>query len=142
MSTQDANKEVVRRLLEEVVNTGDVSSLPELVHPDCVEVDGQTRVISGVEGLAEHVRIVRAMYEGLHVTILNQIAEGDWVATVLVAEGVHSGEWLGMAPTGKRLSFSGVNVDRVIDGKIVEHGGAANMLQPFIESGAIKPVRP
>lgn len=40
--------------------------------------------------------------------------------------------------TGKPLVFTGVNVDRVVGGRIVEHGGAANMLGPLLEIGAIK----
>ena len=43
-------------------------------------------------------------------------------------------------PTGKPVAFTGVNVDRVVDGRIVEHGGAANMLMPLLEIGAIKVV--
>lgn len=135
------NKNVVRRLLEQVVNTGDVTLLPELIAPDCVETDGKVRIVSGVSGMADHVRGVRSVYADLRITIQRQIAEGEWVATAIVAEGTHAGEWLGMAPSGKRLVFTGVNLDRVVNGKIVEHGGAANMLEPFLEAGSLGPVR-
>jgi predicted ester cyclase len=74
------------------------------------------------------------------MTIERQIAEGEWVATLITAKGTHAREWLGMAPTGKRLVFTGVNINRVVDGLIVEHGGAANMLEPFLEAGALRPV--
>jgi hypothetical protein len=47
---------------------------------------------------------------------------------------------MGIAPTGRRMTFTGVNIDRVVEGKIVEHGGAANMLGPLLESGAIRVV--
>jgi predicted ester cyclase len=40
-------------------------------------------------------------------------------------------------PTGKPITFTGVNVDRIIDGKIVEHGGAANLLDPLLKAGVI-----
>jgi hypothetical protein len=43
-----------------------------------------------------------------------------------------------MKPTGRVLEFTGVNLDKVVDGRIVEHGGAANLLEPFLEAGAIK----
>ena len=69
-----------------------------------------------------------------------QIAEGEWVATRITARGTHSGEWLGIAPTGRSVAFSGVNWDRVVDGRIVEHGGAANMLGPLLEIGAVRAV--
>ena len=90
--------------------------------------------------MAEHVRGVRSVYPDLEVTVQRQIAEGEWVASQVRAEGTHSREWLGMAPTGERLVFTGVNLNRVVDGKIVEHGGAANMLEPFLACGALRPV--
>ncbi len=133
----DANKLLVRRFYEEVVNTGAVELVEFFVSPGCVETDGRERVESGIEGMAAHVRGVREVYPDLQVTIERQIAEGEWVVSVITARGTHRGEWLGMKPTGKSLVFTGVNVDRVVDGKIVEHGGAANMLIPFLEAGAL-----
>ena len=136
----EAKKLLVRRFYEEVINTGAVELVESFIDPSCVESDGAVRVESGVEGMIDHVRGVRRVYPDLHVTIHRQIAEGDWVASVITARGTHDGEWLGIEPTGKHLTFTGVNIDRVVDGKIVEHGGAANMLIPFLESGALKPV--
>jgi predicted ester cyclase len=81
--------------------------------------------------MAAHVAGVRKVYPDLKITIEHQIAEGEWVVSVITARGTHEGEWLGMKPTGRTMVFSGVNVDRVVDGRLVEHGGAANMLMPF-----------
>lgn len=139
MNTTERNKRIVRRLIEEVVNTGNVALLADLVSADCVETDGKVRIVSGVTGMAEHVRAVRATYPDLVVTIERQIAEGEWVASVITARGTHRGEWLGMSPSGRTLVFTGVNVDRIVDGKLVEHGGAANMLEPLLEAGSLKP---
>ena len=135
-----ANKAVVRRFYEEVVSTGDVERVPSFIGEECVETDGRVRVESGIEGMIEHVRGVRSVYPDLRITVGRQVAEGDWVASAITATGTHAGEWLGMAPTGQVLEFTGVNVDRVVDGRIVEHGGAANMLMPFLEAGARRPV--
>jgi predicted ester cyclase len=140
MTQIERNKLVIRRFIEEVVNTGDASRIAEIVSADCVETDGMVRIVSGVAGMAEHIRAVRTVYRDLFLTIQLQVAEGEWVATVIKARGTHAGEWLGMAPTGKTLVFTGVNVDRVVDGKIVEHGGAANMLGPFLDAGSLRPV--
>lgn len=49
------------------------------------------------------------------------------------------GEWLGMKPTGRRISITGVNIDKVVDGKIVEHGGAVNTFDNLFNEGIIKP---
>lgn len=136
----EANKRLLRRFYEEVVSTGKLDHIGEFVSPSCVETDGLIRVDSGVEGMAAHVRGVREVYPDLQITIEQQIAEGEWVVSVITARGTHEGEWLGMKPTGRQLVFTGVNIDRVVDGRIAEHGGAANMLMPFLEAGALRPV--
>jgi predicted ester cyclase len=134
------NKELVRRFIEEVVNTGDVGAMAEYVSADCVETDGKLRVVSGIEGMQQHVLGVRATYADLHLTIERQIAEGEWVVTQITARGMHTGEWLGIAPTGRPVVITGVNVDRIVNGRIVEHGGAANMLDALLEIDAVRPV--
>jgi predicted ester cyclase len=136
----EANKRLLRQFYEDVVSTGDVDRVAEFVAVECVETDGLTRVNRGIEGMVEHVRGVRAVYPDLRITVDRQIAEGEWVASLITARGTHQGEWLGMKPTGRTLVFTGVNVDHVVDGRIVEHGGAANMLLPFLEAGAIRVV--
>jgi predicted ester cyclase len=140
MSEVQRNKEVIRRLIEEFVNTGEVSRLHELVSPECIETDGKVRIRSGLKGMAEHILAVRKVYPDLCVSIGQQVAEGEWVATQITACATHSGEWLGIAPTGKRLVFTGINFDRFVDGRLVEHGGAANMLETLLEAGAVRPV--
>jgi predicted ester cyclase len=141
MSTEE-NKRLVRRYYEEVVNTGSVDDLPDLIGPDYVEVHDNTRYPMGVEGAKAHILGGRETYPDLHLTLQRQIAEGDWVVTQLTARGTHQGTWMGIKPTGKTVEFSVVNVDKVIDGRIVEHGGAANMLGPLLQIGAVKVVGP
>lgn len=137
MSAED-NKSLVRRYYEEVVNTGKVDALAEFISPEYVEVQNNTRYPVGLAGAKEHVLGVRETYPDLHLTVEQQIAEGEWVATCVTARGTHLGVWLGMRPTGQRLEMTAVNIDRVVDGRIVEHGGAANLLEPFLEIGAIR----
>jgi predicted ester cyclase len=141
MATTDP-RTVVRRYLEEVVNTGDVARLAEFIAPGYVEVHaGRTHPV-GLEGAREHVLGVRRTYPDLRLTIVRQICEGEWVASVVTAVGTHLGEWIGIRPTGKVITMTAVNVDRVVDGRIVEHGGAADVFTPFLEAGAIRPVGP
>lgn len=58
MSTE-ANKRIVRRYYEEVVNTGAVDRVPRFISPDYVEVHDNKRYVVGIEGAREHVRGVR-----------------------------------------------------------------------------------
>jgi predicted ester cyclase len=139
MSTEE-NKLLVRRYTEEVVNTGDVSHLPEFIAPEYVETYRNVRYPVGLEGARKHVLGVRETYPDLHVRIDQQIAEGEWVVSVITARGTHSGTWLGMQPSGKIIEITGVNIDRVVGGRIVEHGGAANLLEPFLEIGTLRVV--
>ena len=135
-----AIKLVVRRFLEEVVNTGDVRRLADFISPDCRESNDPTGQAVGLDSMCAHVLGVRQTYPDLHVTVQQQIAEGDWVVTRITARGTHLGAWLGIAPTGKQVEITGVNIDRVVGGRIVEHGGAANLLEPLLAIGAIQVV--
>ena len=76
--------------------------------------------------------------DDLELKIKHQICEGEWVATSYIMTGTHSGEWMGIKPTYKKVQISGVNLDRVINGKIVVHSGAANLLEPLLEIQALK----
>ena len=134
MSLED-NKSFVRRYYEAVINTGDIKLIESFISPEYTEIhDGKCHAI-GIEGAKEHILGVRQTYPDLHITIERQIAEGDWVVSCITARGTHKGLWLGIKPTGKPVAFTGVNVDCVINGRIVEHGGAANMLGPLLEIG-------
>jgi len=142
--TAGANKVLVRRYYEEVFNTGDLERLPEFVSPDYVEIHENTVHAIGLEGARAHVLGVRRVFPDLHITIEQQVAEGEWVATRITARGTQREEWLGFAPAGKPLVFTGVNLDRVVNGLIVAHGGAANLLVPLLAAssdGSVTPTR-
>jgi predicted ester cyclase len=140
LMSAETNKRLIRRYIAEIVNTGDVTKLAKFISPQYVEVYRNARHPMGIEGAERHILGVRETYPDLHVSIEQQIAEGEWVVSRITARGTHRGAWLGMNPTGKVLEITGVNIDRVIDGRIVEHGGAANLLEPLLESGAIRVV--
>jgi len=136
----EENKILARRFYEEIVNTGKVEGIENLISPEYQEVHNGIKHPVGIDGAKAHILGVRETYPDLHLTIDRQIAEGQWVVTCLTARGTHRGAWLGIKPTGKTISFTVVNVDRVVDGRIIEHGGAANMLEPLLEIGAVRAV--
>jgi len=140
MSSIDQNKLLVRRYYEEVVNTGDVDRIPEFVASDYVEIYNGVRNECGIEGAETHILGVRTTFADMHLTVERQIAEGDWVVSQVTARGIHTGKWMEMKPTGKTVEICVVNIDRIINGKIVEHGGAANMLEPLLHIGAVNVV--
>ncbi|NIS75950.1 MAG: hypothetical protein GTO08_11910 [Deltaproteobacteria bacterium] len=136
----EENKLLVRRFIDEVVNTGKVDKMEEFISPAYVEIHDGKECRIGIGGAKEHILGVRQTYPDLILTVERQIAEGDWVATCITARGTHKGLWVGIKPTGRFVTFTGVNINRIEGGFIVEHGGAANLFGPLLEIGAIKVV--
>lgn len=120
----DDLKAIARRFIEEVVNTGALGRIPAFVGPFLVETT------------IRHIQGVRSTYPDLVVTVGSQIAGGDIVVTRVTGTGTHRGGYLGIPPTGRTIVMEGVNIDRIADGKIVEHWGAANTLEALHAIGA------
>ena len=131
------NKKIIRRYIDEIENTGDVSNIQEFISEDYVEVYEGERYEIGIKGAIDHVLGVRRVFPDLKLTIENQISEDEWVVTVYSVRGTFRDEWFCMKPTGKPITFTGVNVDRLKDGKIIEHGGAANLFDPLLKAGVV-----
>jgi steroid delta-isomerase-like uncharacterized protein len=113
------NKALVRRGIEEVYNRGNLASVDEFAASDFV-IHLPSEDINGPAGAKRYVAALRAAFPDLHITIEDQIAEGDRVVTRWTARGTHAGEFQGIPPTGKRGSMTGIDIDRVADGKVVE----------------------
>ena len=75
--------------------------------------------------MRDHLTAVRATCPDCSMGILRQYADGEMVISEFILEGTLAGERLGIQPAHKRLSFTGVDIDKVVNGKTVEHGGAA-----------------
>ena len=115
-------------------------ALSFFISPDYVEVYEGISYPIGIKGAKEHIVGVRKTYPDLKLTVEKQIAEDEWVATCITARGTHKGEWMGIKPTGKAVTYTGVNINKIVNGLIVEHGGAANMFGPLLKIGAIRVV--
>jgi steroid delta-isomerase-like uncharacterized protein len=117
----EENKTVVRRFLEEIFSAGNVELVDELFAPSFVlhdpSVPGEVR---GPEGMRRYVSMYRNAYPDTHFTVEDQIAEGDEVVTRWTGQGTHEGELMGIPPTGMHVTVTGIEVDRVVDGKIQE----------------------
>jgi len=125
------NKEIIRRYIDEVENTGDVSNIHDFIDEKYTEVYEGERYEIGIKGAIDHILGVRRVFPDLKLTIRHQISEDDWVVSVYSVTGTFMNEWFDMKPTGEPITFTGVNVDRIKDGKIIEHGGAANLFEPL-----------
>ena len=133
-------KEKVRHFYEIVSSNNLIDEFPEYVSSECTIRYGEKIIPAGIEGVIQHQVDVRKTYPDLKMKIIRQYHDGDYVISEFIAEGTHEGEWLGMKPTGKKLSFTGVDIDKIADGKIIEHGGAMNTFETLFEEKIIQPV--
>ena len=133
-------KELIRYFYEIIVSKNLLIQLSQYISEDRVYVDGERKIPLGAEGMKEHLTAVRQTYPDYTMRILRQYQDGAYIISEFVMEGTHEGEWIGIKPTHKRLSFTGIDIDKVVAGKIVEHGGAVNTFETLYEQRMIKPV--
>lgn len=118
--TQD-NSALVRRAIAEIWNRGDYGNLDEMVDRDIV-IHGA----AAGEDLRGHAAIVgfySALHEAfpdIHFTVEDQIAAGDRVVTRWSAHATHQGEFQGIPAAGKPIRLTGIDIDRFVDGKVIE----------------------
>jgi steroid delta-isomerase-like uncharacterized protein len=115
----DTNKEIVRRLGVEPWE-GNLDVIDELVAPDYVGHDPAQPEMHGPEGIKEFITGYLAGFPDGRITIDGQLAEGDMVASRWTGRGTHQGELMGIPPTGKQVTVSGITISRVKNGKVVE----------------------
>ena len=118
MSTED-NKANSRRFYEEVWNQGNLATADELNAANFVD-DSLQPPIHGLESLKQFVMMYRTAFPDTHLTVEDQIAEGDKVVTRWTGRGTHQGAFMGIPPTGKRVTVTGINIVRFENGKAVE----------------------
>jgi steroid delta-isomerase-like uncharacterized protein len=133
MSTEQ-NKAIARRFYEEFNNWEAASSL---LAPDYLAyMAGAPGPLSRDQHEAM-VRSVAAAFPDMKLTIHEQIAEGDKVLTRLTAAGTHKGDFQGIPATGKTFSMEGWSLDRIVDGKIVEHRTIDDVMTMMMQLGVI-----
>ena len=130
----ELNKAIIRRLME-AVSEQNLSVLDELIAPDFVE---HTFQLKGLESMKQTAIMLFKGFPDLNVTIENITAEGDKVWDHVTAIGTHTGQYRGVAPTGKKITFSGVRIWRIIDGKITERKTVRDMLEFLRQIGIIE----
>ena len=115
------NKALARRFLEEAFNAGNLDVIDELVDPGFVNYDvALPEPVRGVEGAKASITGYRDAFPDVHITVEEQIAEGEFVTTRWTAQGTHQGDLMGIAPTGKQATVTGITIDKIVDGRIVE----------------------
>jgi steroid delta-isomerase-like uncharacterized protein len=132
----DENKALVRRLVD-AMNDDDGAAIDRLVAPGFVHRNpADPQMPTGPPGLRQMgERWHRAFPDGRE-RVEDQIAEGDTVVTRWTFRGTHRGELFGVAPTGRVVTMSGIFVDRIADGRVVEHWDEADIAGLMEQLGA------
>lgn len=134
----EQNKAVLRRFIEEVWNEGNLDVIDELIAADHVDHDpARAGAPGGPTGTRAFVEMYRTAFPDAHIELGELIAEGDLVAGTWTATGTHQGELMGMAPSGKPISLTGIGVDRIRDGQIVESWANWDALGMMGQLGAV-----
>jgi steroid delta-isomerase-like uncharacterized protein len=138
--TTEENKAKQRRIWEEVFNKGDLSAVGELMANDYVYHGPMGMEYKGPEGFRQMVTMMRAAFPDLHITIEDMVAEGDKVVSYYTMTGTHKGEYMGIAPTGKQVTMTGIVIVRWVGGKEVEAGGVGDILSMMQQLGIVPPI--
>ncbi|MEA2520779.1 MAG: hypothetical protein QOI81_425 [Actinomycetota bacterium] len=134
--TTTENKEVARRLYDEVLNKRDLDQLDYLATPDYIEHDPLPGQGTGLQGLKDRMT---ALVNGLDptFTLEDVIAEGDRVAVRWTNSGTHIAEFLGIPATGRSFSIHGIDIYRMENGKLAEHWHVVDMYGQMIQLGLL-----
>jgi steroid delta-isomerase-like uncharacterized protein len=134
----EQNKELVRQMVEEMFNRGNLSRADEFLAAGFVEREELPPGIpGGREGVKQLTAMLRSAFPDFKATIDDIIAEGDKVVIRQTWSGTHKGEFMGVPPTGKSVSFGVIDIIRVDGGKFVEHWGQMDSMGMMQQLGAI-----
>ena len=113
---------VMHRWFDEMWNKGRAEAMEELVAPDVIAhgFGGPDQVLRGADALKKVYRQLYDAFPDLHMTVEEAVSERDIVAVRWIASGTHTGDTLGFAATGKRVTVTGMTFCRFVDGKIAE----------------------
>ncbi|MDQ2653134.1 MAG: ester cyclase [Chloroflexota bacterium] len=136
-ATPEANVAVVRRFFEEGVNTGNLDVFDEVVTPDVVYAGATVGDESGLEALKRIYGEALTGLPGIQYGFLTSVASGDTVAVRYLVEGVHSGEFRGLEPTGNTITWNHSAFAHVKCGQITEMWAEVNQLDRLRQFGTL-----
>jgi steroid delta-isomerase-like uncharacterized protein len=135
MSTEAQLKDAYRRIID-AISQGDAAGLDELLAPDVVDHNAIPDQAPGRDGFKQWMAAARTAFPDMRGTVEEVIAKGDRVAARMTWHGTHRGDFVGVGPTGKRVSFSAFHLVRFSQGRAVEWWGTADLLGALQQLGA------
>jgi steroid delta-isomerase-like uncharacterized protein len=135
-----ANKATFTRFVD-AVNTCDMEviskTIDELVEPDAITRTPLPGDATGAQLLKQVWVVLLRAYPDLHLTVEDLIGEGDKVVARIVCSGTHTGEYMGLPPTGKSIAYDEIFIFRFDDGRVVETWGVVDVYSQMKQLGVI-----
>jgi steroid delta-isomerase-like uncharacterized protein len=132
------NKALARRLIDEAFNAGKLDVIDELLAEDYVGYDAALpEPQRGREAAKGAIAGYRAAFPDVHLTIEDQVADDDRVATRWSGRGTHQGDLMGMPATGKQATVTGITIDKIVNGRIAESWTNWDTLGMMQQLGAV-----
>ena len=118
--TTEANKAIVRRYMDEVINRADFGVAEEIIAPNYINHTAGGGIGTGREGFVKGLRALLLAFPDWHATIEELLADGEFVVDRFTIRATHTGSANGIAPTGRQIATLGMHMWRLVDGKLVE----------------------
>jgi steroid delta-isomerase-like uncharacterized protein len=134
----EENKAIIRRFVEEAFNEGNLDVADEVYAPDFVSHESTGPVGRDPEYVKQFVGTYRGAFPDGHTTFEDVIAEGDRVAYRWSFRGTHRGELMGIPPTGKEVTITGITVERISGGRIEEEWNNFDRLGLLRQLGVVQ----
>lgn len=132
------NKEIVRRLFEELITEDNQELVDELIAEDYVYRSSDGEEFHGRSGFREVLGLYREAFPDLHLEIQKQVADGDTVATWYTFSGTHCGKLQGIEPTDKQVTATSVQFATVENGRVQQEWDMVDQFGLFDELGVVQ----
>jgi steroid delta-isomerase-like uncharacterized protein len=129
--------QVMRTWFDEVWCKGQEATIDRLMAPEVVAHGLPGGDMKGAAGFRQVFNMFRGGFPDIHITVEHTITEGDMVTAHCRVTGTHTGDGLGIKPTGKRVDFEGMTIARVVDGQIREGWNCYDFLTMYQQLGVV-----
>jgi predicted ester cyclase len=133
----EGNAVLLGRLYDEVINGGKLAIMDELYAPSYVNHAAPFGLAGDLAGLKELFAMFARAFPDQHITADELFAVGDLVVGRWTLRATHRGPFAGVQATGRRIVMTGIDIERVVAGRIVEHWGGEDMLGLLQQIGAV-----
>ena len=131
----EENKALERRMYEEIFNKKNMAAIEQFYATDWVCRPWPPGMPPGLEGMKQGMKLENKAFPDMQAKLEDMIAEGDKIACRWTATGTHKGEFMGIPATNKQVTVTGIHIDRIADGKIVETWNYSDMMEVMQQLG-------